>query len=47
MHTRGNNFNSVAVVESKPRATIKLHGSGVTSVVDENGIKQNTERFMM
>ena len=43
---RVNYFNSVAVVDSKALATIKLRGSGVMSVVNENGKELDTKRFL-
>ena len=43
---RGNQFNAIAMVDSKTNATIELRGSGVTSVVDENGREQNMKRFL-
>ena len=43
---QGNQFNAVAVVKSETLATIKLHGSGVTSVVDENGRELDFNRFL-
>ena len=43
---RGNQFNAVAVAESEAHATIKLDGSGVTSVVDENGRELDMKRFL-
>ena len=45
MNAQENQLNSIAVVHSKPHATIKLRGSGVTSVVDENGREQDMKRF--
>ena len=42
----GNKFNAVAVVVSKTRARIMLQGSGVTSVVDENGKAQDMKQFL-
>ena len=33
---RGKHFNAIAVVEPKKHIAVKLKGSGVTSVVDEN-----------
>ena len=44
--TRGNNFNAVAVVESKTHADIYLEESGVTSVVDENGKSLDSKRVL-
>ena len=46
INAQQNLFNDIAVVDSKVRAIIKLRGSGVTSVVDENGVKQIVKRFM-
>ena len=46
INAQGNKFNAVAVVDSKVRARIKLFGSGVTSVVDENGKELDTKRFL-
>ena len=43
----GSQFNAVAVVHSKTRAIINLKGSGVTSVVDENGNNRDMKRFLM
>ena len=43
---RDNNFNAVAVVESETLATIKLRGSGVTSVVNENGRELDMSQFL-
>ena len=43
---RGNHFNAISVVDSKIHATIKLEGSGVASVVDENGGEQDMQRFL-
>ena len=40
-----NHFNAVAVVGSNTDARVKLSGSGVTSVVDENGREQDINRF--
>ena len=42
---RGNRFNAIAVIESQTRAQIQLGGSGVKSVVDENGKKLDSKRF--
>ena len=42
---RGNNFNAIAVVGSKARANIKLQGSAVSSVVDENAYKRDSKQF--
>ena len=33
-----NKFNIIAVADSRTHANIKLRGSGVTSMADENGI---------
>ena len=43
---RGNNFNAIAVVDSKMHADIYLQESGVTSVVDENGKELDSKRFL-
>ena len=43
---RGNHFNAIAVFDSKTRAHIDLKGSGVTSVVDENGREQDVKLFV-
>ena len=43
---RGNHFNALAVVDSKTYVDIKLEGSGVTSVVDENGGELHMRRFL-
>ena len=43
INARGNNFNAVAVVYSEVYAHVNLQGSGVTSVVDENG--KESKRF--
>ena len=43
---RRNRFNAVAVVDSETDATIKLEGSGVTSVVDGNGGELDMKRFL-
>ena len=45
INVQENNFNAVAVVESETRAYIMLRGSGVTSVVDENGKELDSKRF--
>ena len=44
-NVRGNNFNAIAVVGSKARANIKLQGSAVSSVVDENAYKRDSKQF--
>ena len=46
LNARRNNFDSVAVVDSKTRARIMLRGSGVSSVVDENGGEIYMKRFL-
>ena len=46
INAQGNNFNAVAVVDSETCATIRLQGSGVTSVVDENGKAQDMKQFL-
>ena len=43
---RDNHFNAIAVIDSKTDATIKLEGSGVTSVVDEGGEEVDMQRFL-
>ena len=43
---RGNPFDAVAVVESETLAWIMLHGSGVNSVVDENGKEVSMKRLL-
>ena len=43
---RNNHFSDVALVDSKTNATTKLEGSGVTSVVDENGRELDMKRFL-
>ena len=47
INAQGNQFNALAVVASETGATILLRGSGVTSVVDEHGKKQDLKRFFM
>ena len=42
---RGNHFNAIAVVEPKKHIAVKLKGSGVTSVVDENGMEIHSKWF--
>ena len=42
---RGNNFDAIAAIDSKTDASIKLEGSGVTSVVDGNGRELDSQRF--
>ena len=42
----GNNFNAIALVDSKSHVFIKLRGSGVTAVVDKNGKEVNIKRFL-
>ena len=42
---RKNFFHAVAVVDSQTRAQIQLDGSGVTSIVDENGNELDNKRF--
>ena len=46
IYVRRNNFNAIAVVESETDVTIELEGSGVTSVVDENGRELDMKRFL-
>ena len=46
INARGNNFNTVAVVNAKTPSHIFLGGSGVTSVVDENGKERDSKRFL-
>ena len=46
INAQGNQFNALAVVDSETDANILLRGSGVTSVVDENGEEQDMTRFM-
>ena len=46
INAQGNQFNAVAVLHSETSAAIKLRGSGVTTVVDENGRKLDIRRFM-
>ena len=43
---QGNHFNSIAVIDSITYVSIKLEGSAVTSVVDENGRELNMNRFL-
>ena len=43
---RGNHFNAIAVVDSEIHVIIELKGSGVTSVVDENGEELDMEQFL-
>ena len=43
---RGNHFNAIAVVNSDILVRIILRGSGVTSVVDENGRELNIQHFL-
>ena len=45
INVRKNFFNAIAVVDSQTRAQIQLDGSGVTSVVDENGKELDNKRF--
>ena len=42
---RDNNFNAIAVVGPETEANINLKGSGVTSVVDENGAELDMKPF--
>ena len=44
---QGNHFNAIAVVDCRTDATIKLKGSGVTSVSDGNGRELDMSRFLM
>ena len=37
INARKKQFNAVAVVNPEMRSRVKIRGSGVTSVVDENG----------
>ena len=46
MDMRNNHFSAVAVVDSETDATIQLQGSGVTSVVDENGKEIDSKPFL-
>ena len=46
INVQENKFNAVAVVDSKTRARIMLRGSGVSSVVDENGGEIYMKRFL-
>ena len=46
LYAQGNQFNAIAVVDSNLRAIIKLEGSGVTSVLDENGRERDMELFL-
>ena len=46
MDWRSNYFQAIAVVHSETRAVIKLKGSGVMSIVDENGKEADTKRFL-
>ena len=47
IHAGGNRFNAIAVVDSEARASIRLRGSGVTSVVDANGRERDMRKFLM
>ena len=46
INVQGNNFNSVAVVDSEVHADINLQGSGVTSVVDKNSGKLDCQQLL-
>ena len=46
VNARRNQFNAVAVVKSETQAGIKLRGSGVTSVVNENGRELDVNLFL-
>ena len=43
---RGNHFNAVAVVDSETHDPVDFEGSGVTSVVDENGKELDIQQFL-
>ena len=43
---RINRFSAVTVIESETDATIKLEGSGVTSILDENGRELDIRMFL-
>ena len=43
---RSNRFSAVAVIDSETDATIKLEGSGVTSVVDGSGRELDMQTFL-
>ena len=43
---RVNHFSAVGTIDSKQNAIINLQGSGVTSVVDENGRAQDIKPFL-
>ena len=45
INVRGNSFNAAAVIDSEARTDVYLQGSGVTSVVDENGKEVDSKRF--
>ena len=47
IHLEENHFNTVAVVDSKTHATINLRGSGVSSVVDEDGNERGSRPFVL
>ena len=44
---RVNKFNTIALVDSETHVTIKLKGSGVTSVSDRNGGELDMSRFFV
>ena len=46
INAQGNHFNAVAVVDSEAFAMVNLRGSGVTSVVDENGREIDIKQFL-
>ena len=46
IYAQANQFNAIAVVDLEPHTVLKLKGSGVTSVVDENGRKLDGRRFV-
>ena len=43
---RGNHFNATALVELKTHVTINFKGSGVKSVVDENGTELDMNQLL-
>ena len=45
LNAQGNQFNAIAVIDSRAVSHILLSGSGVTSVVDENGNEVDSKRF--
>ena len=47
IYAQENHFSAIAVVGTADTHTVfKLKGSGVTSVVDENGKELDTKRFL-